>query len=338
MSMWAQYGLFTLKILTVLIALVIVIVVIAGASSKGQDKGQIKVTKLNKKLDQYKSLVNDAVLGKDELKQLKKDKKQQDKQDKQNKSAAKPQRAFVLSFNGDMKASQVSAFREEITALLASAKPEDEVIVKLESPGGMVHGYGLAASQMQRIKDHGLSLTAVVDKVAASGGYMMACVADKIVAAPFSIIGSIGVVAQVPNIHRLLKKNDVDVEVLTAGKYKRTLTIMGENTDEGREKFKQDLEDTHGLFKHFVGKHRRRLDIEEVANGDIWYGQDAVDNNLVDEIGTSDDYINKTCQGKDVFLIEYEVKKSITDKIGKSVSTGIENATFKLMQSQHWIK
>ena len=108
--------------------------------------------------------------------------------------------------------------------------------------------YGLAASQMQRIRDKKLKLTVCVDKVAASGGYMMAVVADKIIAAPFAVLGSIGVLAQVPNFHRLLKKHDVDFEMLTAGKYKRTLTMFGENTDKGREKFQEDIEDTHVLF------------------------------------------------------------------------------------------
>ena len=129
-------------------------------------------------------------------------------------------------------------------------------MVRLESGGGLVHGYGLAAAQLVRLKDAGLTLTVCVDKVAASGGYMMACVADKVVAAPFAVIGSIGVVSQLPNFHKWLKNHDVDYEMFTAGDYKRTVTVFGENDAEDRAKYQEELEQTHALFKHFVNTYR----------------------------------------------------------------------------------
>ena len=204
-------------------------------------------------------------------------------------------------------------------------------MVKLESPGGMVHSYGLAAAQLDRIKKKGFKLTVCVDKVAASGGYMMACVADKIVASPFAIMGSIGVVAQLPNFNKVLKKNDIDYEILTAGKYKRTLTMFGENTEEGREKFKADLEDTHELFKSYVSERRPSVDIDNVANGDIWFGTRALEVSLVDELKTSDEYVTEACDRADVFTLEFKDKKHLMDKLGIAISSGIEKSVSKVL-------
>ncbi|MAM85877.1 protease SohB [Allohahella sp. A8] len=244
-------------------------------------------------------------------------------------------RVYVLDFDGDIKASEVDSLREAITAVLTLARPIDEVVVRLESPGGMVHSYGLAASQLGRIKARNIPLTVCVDKVAASGGYLMACLADKIVAAPFAIIGSIGVVAQVPNVHRLLKKHDIDVEVLTAGQYKRTLTILGENTEQGRAKFLDDLHETHVLFKEFVSTNRPVVDIEEVSKGEIWYGQRAIDKKLIDEILTSDDYLQASAANADVYQVSYEEPKNLAEKFGIAASVAIDRSWTRLMSLMH---
>ncbi|MEM7292965.1 MAG: protease SohB, partial [Pseudomonadota bacterium] len=238
-------------------------------------------------------------------------------------------RIFVLDFDGDIKASAVSCLRREITAILSLAGEQDELVVRLESGGGMVHAYGLAASQLQRIKDAGVTLTVCVDKVAASGGYMMACVANKLMAAPFAIIGSIGVVAQIPNFHRLLKKNDVDFELITAGEYKRTLTLFGENTEKGRAKFVEDIEEIHVLFKEFVAEQRPNLEVEKVATGEIWFGQRAIDKQLVDELITSDEYIARACDDADVFEVKYVEKKSIPERFGIAAQAALDNTLLK---------
>lgn len=200
--------------------------------------------------------------------------------------------------------------------MLSQAKPEDEVVVRLESAGGMVHSYGLAASQLDRIKQQGIPLTVCVDKVAASGGYMMACVADKILAAPFSMIGSIGVVAQLPNFNRLLKKHDVDVELHTAGEYKRTLTMFGENTEQGREKFVEDLEEIHEIFKEFVKNHRESVDINAISTGKVWLGTHAKNVSLVDEIKTSDEYLVDRSKDANIYLVRFVYHKSLPEKMG----------------------
>ena len=236
-----------------------------------------------------------------------------------------------VQIDGDIQASQVEHLRQEVTAVLTLATPDDEVVVRLESGGGMVHSYGLGASQLKRVRDRGIPLTVCIDKVAASGGYMMASIADRIVAAPFAIVGSIGVVAQLPNFHRLLKKHDVDYELFTAGKYKRTVTMFGENTEEAREKFQTDLEDTHVLFKNHVKQFRPRIDIEEVANGDIWYGQQALDKRLIDEVGTSDDYLMAACERADVYQVRYEFRKTLQEKLGVAVERGAEGAFTRLL-------
>ncbi len=310
----------------------VVIVALFGATErlKDPDVGHIEVKNLNDALEgithNLKSIVlNPELLKKDE-KEEKKKKKEKEKekhktQKKESKQGEVPRsRMFVIDFVGDVQASEVISLREEITAILSVAEAHDEVLVRLESPGGVVHGYGLAASQLQRIRNKSIPLTVAVDKVAASGGYMMACIANKIIAAPFSLLGSIGVVAQIPNFHRLLKKNEIDVEILTAGEYKRTLTLFGENTDKAREKFSDDLEDVHALFKDFVSDNRPQVDIEKVATGEAWFGKRALERDLVDELKTSDEYIVDCCADRDVFLVKYVVHKSKMDKLFERVT------------------
>jgi serine protease SohB len=331
-----EYGVFLAETITIVIAILIVIAAAGSAAMKNKkpEQKEMLVEKLNDKLKDIQESLESTIFSKEQQKAQKKALKEEQKKNKKSKSDEldSKSRVFVINFNGDIKASDVDCFRESITAVLQIANPEkDEVVVKLESPGGMVHSYGLAAAQLDRIKKKGLKLTACVDKVAASGGYMMACVADKIVASPFAIMGSIGVVAQLPNFNKVLKKNDIDYEILTAGKYKRTLTIFGENTDEGREKFKADLEDTHELFKSYVSERRPSVDIEKVATGDIWFGTRALEVSLVDELKTSDEYMIEACNRADVFTVEFKDKKHLMDKLGIAVSSGVEKAVNKVL-------
>ena len=210
----------------------------------------------------------------------------------------------------------MASLREEITAVLSLAEPKDEVVLRLESPGGMVHAYGLASSQLLRIRNAKIPLTICVDKVAASGGYMMACIADKLVAAPFAIIGSIGVLVQLPNFHRILKKHDVDYEIISAGEFKRTLTTFGEITQKGKDKVQEDVETIHDIFKNWVKDHRPSVDIDKISTGETWIGMQAKEKNMVDEIRTSDECIVTLCESADVYEVEYEIRKSIQDKLG----------------------
>jgi serine protease SohB len=350
----AEYGVFLLKALTIVVSIVLVVAGIAAVSGKQKQShdGHITVNKVNDDLEDYKEVLEDSLLDKDELKELEKARAKEDKEKakaekvkaKADKKAGKTtdkteaetaeaakKRVFVLDFDGDIKASAADFMREEITAVLTMARKEDEVVVRLESGGGMVHSYGLASSQLQRIKDKGIPLTVCIDKVAASGGYMMACIADKIISAPFAIVGSIGVVAQLPNFSRLLKKHDVDFEMFTAGEYKRTVTMFGHNSAKAKDKFRDDLEETHVLFKNHVSHFRPNLNIEEVATGDVWYGQDALANNLVDQLGTSDDYLVDACNDADVFEVSYEFKKTLQEKLGFAVQMGIEKAATRFL-------
>lgn len=226
-------------------------------------------------------------------------------------------RIFVIDFKGDIQASAVNHLREEITLILATANTEhDKVVVRLESPGGLVHGYGLAAAQLLRLREAGLNVTICVDKVAASGGYMMACIAHQIISAPFAVLGSIGVVAQMPNFNRFLKEHKVDFELFTAGEYKRTVTMFGENTEEDKRKFEEELQQTHELFKHFVEKYRPQLNIAQIATGEHWFGQDALDLNLIDKIATSDEYLLELMQEYDVYLLHTRGKPTLGEKLG----------------------
>ncbi len=305
-------------------AIVIGLFVGAAIKQKQSKKGELVVECLSDEFEDEIDSLKKSLLDKDQLKEYEKEQKQKakkDKKEKKDKATEDKPKLFVLEFDGDVEASATESLREEITAIISIAKPGDEVLVKLESPGGLVHGYGLAASQLARLKNKDIKVTAAVDKVAASGGYMMACVADKIVAAPFAIIGSIGVVAQLPNINKLLKKHDVEIEQHTAGEFKRTLTVLGENTDKAREKFQEELEETHVLFKEFVSTNREGLDIDKVATGEHWYGTQAKGLDLVDDIKTSDDVILEAHQSYDVFTVEYKIKHNLAEKLG--VMSGI---------------
>ncbi len=331
-----EYGLFLAKAVTFVVAvLAIVIVVIASSSKHKHEKGELKITNLSEELEELTHELKHELMDKKQFKayekSLKSNKKNKEKTENNEEVNAK---TFVLNFKGSIDANEVSSLREEISAVLAVATKDDEVIVNVESGGGMVHGYGLASSQLDRIRQAGIHLSVCVDKVAASGGYMMACVANKVYAAPFAIIGSIGVVAQIPNFNRLLKKHDIDYEQHTAGDFKRTLTLFGENTDEGRVKFQKELEETHVLFKEFVGKYRPELSLDKIATGEHWYGQQAIDLGLVDEISTSDDVIMNLAKERAVYKVQYQIKKKLSDKFAHGVSLSV-NALFNRLAEKN---
>lgn len=273
---------------------------------------EIRVSHLNARVNEQRKKIAQTTASRLELLQLVQQLAKEAKIRRKNN-----QKIFVLDFKGDIQASAVENIREEITLILATAKAgRDRVVVRLESPGGMVHGYGLAAAQLVRLRDAGFHLTICVDKVAASGGYMMACIANEIITAPFAIVGSIGVVAQVPNFNRLLKEHNVDFELYTAGQYKRTVTMFGENTPEGKAKFEEELQQTHVLFKHFVEKYRPQLNVDKVATGEHWYGEDALNLNLVDKLQTSDEYLLALLAQHDVYVINTRRKATLGEKLG----------------------
>lgn len=343
MEFLLDYGLFLAKIVTFVAAIIALLVIVKAVNGKGP-KGELEVTDLTERhketVKYLEAHLHDDAYIKAQHKLEKKENKAKNKSsEKAMKKAAKEGKLeavrephlFVLEFKGSIDAKEVASLREEVTAILAVAKEGDEVLLKLETGGGMVHGYGLASSQLDRIKSAGLPLTIAVDKVAASGGYMMACIADKIVSAPFAIVGSIGVIAQLPNFNKLLKKHDIEYEQLTAGEFKRTLTIFGENTEKAREKFREELEETHGLFKDFIRVHRPLLDVDSVATGEHWFGTKAKELGLVDDIKTSDDLIVEACKERTVLAIQYVQKKKLTDKLAGVAGEAAENVFMRLL-------
>ena len=309
-----DYGLFASKALTlvILIAVGLAFFVLLLAS-KQKERESIEIEHLNEKIDDLKQTLEQEILSKDEFKRLSKARKKEEKN--KRKTQEKRPRLFVLRFEGDIHASDTDNLRASITALLTIANDSDEVCIILESAGGVVHQYGLAASQLARLKARHIKLTAAVDLVAASGGYLMACVADRIIAAPFAVVGSIGVLAQIPNFNRALDKVNVDIEHHTAGEHKTTLTMLGKNTDKAREKFRQELNQTHGLFKDFVKTHRNQLDIDAIANGDHWFGTQAIDLQLIDAIQTSDDFLLEKSETLDIYEVKYKIHQSLKEKL-----------------------
>jgi serine protease SohB len=317
----ADYGLFVLKVVTIVVAIVVIIGVAASAGRRATHEG-LEVESLNKKYKALAQTLRSAVLNKGALKKEAKEEKRRQKA--REKDDASRSRSFVIDFKGDLKASAVQSLREEVSAVLEVATTDDEVIVRLENHGGVVHEHGLAASQLARIREREIPLSVCVDKVAASGGYLMACVATKIYAAPFAILGSIGVLAQIPNFNRLLDSHGVDFEQITAGKYKRTVTMFGKNTDADREKLKDELEDVHALFKEAVGQYRPDLDLEKVATGEHWYGTRALELGLADEIKTSDELLTGITGDRDIYHLSFKIKRPLQKRLMANIDSAFE--------------
>lgn len=319
-----QLMLFSAKVFILFVFIFIILIAFFALLAKSKEKLKEKLTikHLNKKYDENKEFFLSETLSKKDFKQFLKKKKNIEKANR--KPDKKPKIIYILNFQGDMKASAVSSLREEITAILNVATSTDEIVLRLESPGGMVHGYGLAAAQLMRIRTANIPLTIVIDKVAASGGYMMACIANKILAAPFAIVGSIGVIVQLPNFHRLLQDKHIDFEQHTAGEFKRTITMFGENTELGREKLRHEIEDIHQLFKNLITSYRKQIDIQQVATGEHWYGQQALNLNLVDEIKTSDEYLLTCSQEAELYEINYEIKKPFLSRLSATANKAYE--------------
>lgn len=327
-----EYGLFLAKAVTVVAAIGAATLLVVGLSRRGGSGHGLTVEKLNDRYRDLAAMLRTSVLPKA---QRKKEAKRDEKERKALEKATEARRrVFVLDFKGDIKATAVASLREEINAIIAVATSSDEVVVRLENFGGAVHEHGLAASQLARLRKRGIPLTVIVDKAAASGGYMMACMANRIVAAPFAVIGSIGVLAQIPNFNRLLTDRGVDFEQVTAGRYKRTVTMFGRNTDEDRAKLREELEDIHTLFKQLVAEHRPQLDIERVATGEHWYGTRALDLKLVDEIGSSDDYLLQATGTSDVFHLAYKARHTLPEKLLAMARSGADEAALWLAERQ----
>ena len=321
LEIFLEYGLFLLKVITVLIS-VIVLISFVAASKKSNAAEGLEIENLNEKYKGLSDSLNKAVMEKDEWKKKQKSEKAIAKKNKKKKTR-KP-KAYILDFIGDIKASAVPSLREEVTAILDIAKRNDQIVLRLDNHGGVVHEHGLAASQLARIREKKIHLTVVVDKVAASGGYLMASVANKIYAAPFAILGSIGVIAQLPNFNRLLDNYGVDFEQITAGQYKRNVTMFGKNTDEDREKLKDQLEEIHELFKSSVNEYRPQLDLERVATGEHWYGSKALELGLIDEIKTSDELLIEMAKKYEIFSVKLKIKKPLKKRLLSNIDSLLE--------------
>ena len=318
-----DYGLFLAKTGTLVLALGVVLLMIGRARRSGQHVPErLEVVNLNDRFRSMAQTLQQATLPRQLFKKvLKKEKKALKQKNKRSASQKEDvrKRTFVIDFHGDIKATAVASLRETISAVLMEAKPADEVVLRLENTGGLVHEHGLAASQLVRIREKGIPLVVTVDKVAASGGYLMACVADRILAAPFAILGSIGVLAQMPNFHELLSRHGIEFEKIQAGRYKRTMTQFGENTEEDRAKMQEQIDEVHSLFQGFVADFRPQLDMEQVATGEYWYGKQALDRKLIDAMQTIDDYLMAASEDSDIYLLKYSVKKRLSERFLSSM-------------------
>lgn len=324
-----DYGLFLAKTITMVIALLVVIGAAAAATarSRGRPRERLELRRLNERYRDMAKRIENELAQRRAPWRLKR--RRRTARHGERKAGADRPRLFILDFHGDLRASATESLREEISAVLTAARPGDRVLLRLESAGGLVHSYGLAASQLVRLREHRIHLTVSIDRVAASGGYLMASVADHLVAAPFAIVGSIGVVAQVPNFHRVLKKHEVDFELHTAGEFKRTLTLFGENTDAARAKFREELEAVHQLFKSHIARYRSGINIDEVATGEYWLGARARELGLVDELGTSDDFLLARIETTELIALRLRRREPMTRRL----SLGVESLLLRLTGS-----
>ena len=316
MPFWLDIAAFLVKAIIIVAAVGGLAILIARLAVTTEDKDKeprIRVRSLNERYEDMRDTLSAGLVDRKAMKALM---KAQKKARKAAKADEGRKRVFVLAFRGDLRASAVKRLGREIDAVLTVARAAtDEVALRLESPGGTVTGYGLAAAELLRLRERKVKVTALVDQVAASGGYMMAAAADRIVAAPFAVVGSIGVVAPIPNLHRLLKKNDVDFEEMTAGEYKRSVSVLGEITPAGREHFRGKLDDMHGAFKAHVARCRPSMDIARVANGDTWLASEALPLGLVDEIMTGDEWLFRARESARLVEVTTEAHKSILERL-----------------------
>ena len=324
-----QYGLFLAQVVTLIVGIGVVIGLIAAFAKRDGGTERLEINNLNHRFKDMELTLKRETLPKKAFKAAVKAAK---KAAAEEKSVEAGKKLFVINFRGDIRATGVASLREEISAIMTMATPDDEVLVRLENAGGLVHDHGLAAAQLLRVRGKGIALTVAVDKIAASGGYLMACVANRILAAPFAVLGSIGVLAQIPNFNRLLDSHGVDFEQFKGGEFKRTVTFFGKNTDADREKFIEEIEDTHALFKEFVAAQRPGIDVSKVATGEHWYGKRAMDMALCDELKTSDDYLLEKSAGSRILEVKYASRKTLGRRLATAVDATLNRALEGLRQ------
>jgi serine protease SohB len=334
MAFWLDIAAFLVKALIIVAAIGSLAILIARLARSGEAKeSEIKIRSLNERYDDMSDAMDGALLDKKERKARLKTRKKEDKAAaKARRGQAPGKRIYVLGFKGDLRATAVKRLGSEIDAVLIAARPgTDEAVIRIESPGGTVTGYGLAAAEILRLREHKVKVVASIDQVAASGGYMMACAADRIVAAPFAVVGSIGVVAPVPNLHRLLQKNEIDFEEMTSGQFKRTVSVLGEITPAGREHFRGKLEDTHEAFKAHVAQCRPEVDMAKVANGDHWLAREALGLALVDEIMTGDELLFRARDSARLYEVSTEPRKTLAQQLLSGLGAAAQGVADSVM-------
>ncbi|KZX82185.1 hypothetical protein A3715_00045, partial [Oleiphilus sp. HI0009] len=291
-----------------------------GCMFKKNSDGRIIVKSLN---EEYQE-IQDALLKFKPLKPIK------SSSIRKFKASPNKQSIFVLDFKGDKTASSVGSLSKEVSAILSVAKPNDEVFLRLESPGGTITGYGLASQQLIRLREAGIRLVVSVDEIATSGGYMMAAVGDRIIASPTSMLGSIGVIMEVPNFYNLLDRAGVQFHQFTAGKHKRLVSMTNKIGDAAKDQINQDLEKSHELFKNHVHTYRNSVNLESVSHGDVWSAKYCLDNKLVDDLMTSEAYLFDRASRANIFHISWDVERSFSDKLSSFAAQASINTLDKV--------
>ena len=174
-----------------------------------------------------------------------------------------------------------------LEAAFRKGKPSAVALV-INSPGGSPVQSSLIGSRIRRLAaEHDVPVYAFVEDVAASGGYWLACAADKIYLDESSIVGSIGVISASFGAHEFLNRQGFERRVYTAGKSKSMLDPFRPENPEDVERLKGSLEQIHEVFKTHVTSRRggRLASDQDLFTGEIWLGQKAIDVGLADHIG-----------------------------------------------------
>ncbi|MDP3296608.1 MAG: signal peptide peptidase SppA [Thermodesulfovibrionia bacterium] len=185
--------------------------------------------------------------------------------------------------------------RDVIDELKTYAKDSSikAVVIRIDSPGGAVAPAQEIYKEIVKLKKE-KKVVASMGSVAASGGYYIACPADKIVANPGTLTGSIGVIMEIPNIEGLMKKIGVETKVIKSGKHKDIASMFKSMTEEERKILQSVLDDVHDQFIRAVseGRNMKYENIKELADGRIFTGKKAKELGLVDTLGNLDDAVN----------------------------------------------
>ncbi|WP_343192796.1 S49 family peptidase [Buchnera aphidicola (Taiwanaphis decaspermi)] len=220
---------------------------------------------------------------------------------------------YILDYNDKIKKNKIKKLREEISSIILVAKKNDEVLLRLENTSDIVYEYGLVIAQLQRLRKKGIKLIISIDKIVSNGGYIIACVADHISASPFSIIGPINIVVNIPNIDKYTQTSNLNNQLNDCNTFTK-LTLIKNNTKIYVNKIFNKLDIKKYIRNSFIKDMRPSLNLNKIFNQNYWIGENAINEKLIDSINTSDDILFSKKDTHNLLKIKYVYKSNIVEK------------------------